>query len=218
MKNIYYLYSRIGGSNYPPIRETRTPFRHSFCSGFINKLEMKEIRLNKWGKYKNAYSALVDDDDYEYLSQFQWNAKSTGSNFYAVRAIIINGKQYNLKMHREIMNTPDGMEVDHIDHNGLNNQKNNLRNCTSRQNRLNVLPRGVSSYIGVSRRTGTTKWFAQVKVNKKTLFLGMFDKEDDAARKRDLFAYKYFGEFTRLNFPELKEQYLAELSLSLCNL
>jgi hypothetical protein len=166
---------------------------------------MKEIRLSQQGKNKGKYVALVDDEDYEYLNQWRWNAKETGSGHYAMSFEFINGKQKNIRMHRLLMNTPTDMDVDHIDHNGLNNQKSNLRNCTKSQNSMNTSPCGVSGYLGVSIRTGTTKYFAQIKVNKKTLFLGMFDDPKEAARVRDKAAIKHFGKFANLNFKDSAE-------------
>src|SRR3990167_10308366 len=103
---------------------------------------MKEIKLTQ-GKI-----TLVDDEDFEYINQWKWhvikNKKQT--HFYAQRSE--NGK--SIRMHRVIMKTPHNKDVDHIDHNGLNNQKNNLRNCTTQENIRNRTSYGKSSYLGVS--------------------------------------------------------------------
>lgn len=88
---------------------------------------MKEIKL------KGGSITYVDDEDYEYLNQFHW-LESYG---YAKRNIMINGKLKSLLMHRVIMKPPVNLVVDHIDHNKLNNQKYNLRNCTSSENVMN---------------------------------------------------------------------------------
>jgi hypothetical protein len=88
---------------------------------------MKEIKIKK------GIVTQVDDEDFEYLNQFQW----FNHYGYVVRMEKINGKNKTIRMHREIMKTPDSLVVDHIDHNTLNNQKSNLRNCSSRENVMN---------------------------------------------------------------------------------
>jgi hypothetical protein len=196
-ENILSLYSIRAGMKIFNSWGVRTALLKPMNFYFIG---MKEIQLSKQGKNKGKYVALVDDEDYDYLNQWRWNAKKVGSSYYAMSFVFINGVQKNIRMHRVLMNTPKGMDVDHIDHNGLNNQKHNLRNCTKSQNSMNMSPHGVSGYLGVSIRTGTTKYFAQIKVNKKTLFLGMFDNPKEAAIIRDNAAKKYFGEFANLNF------------------
>lgn len=95
---------------------------------------MKEIKLTQ-GKV-----VLVDDEDYEYLNQFKWYALKNHRTYYAQRVIQNNYIKRTLKMHRVIMDTPCGLEVDHIDGDGLNNQKCNLRNCTFAENRKNRKP------------------------------------------------------------------------------
>jgi len=90
---------------------------------------MKEIKLTQ-GK-----SAQVDNEDFEYLDQFKWQAHWDGYNWYAVRTVY-NPKRLII-MHRVIMKTPDNLEVDHVNHNGLDCQKNNMRNCTHGENMMN---------------------------------------------------------------------------------
>jgi len=154
---------------------------------------MKEIKLTQ-GKI-----ALIDDEDYGYLNQFKWCADKLGSTFYAKRRLYISIKeQYNIYMHRIIMNAPKGMEVDHIDHNGLNNQKYNLRICTKCQNNRNKLPSGKSKYLGVSAED--IKYKAEIMINHNKIRIGRFTTEEAAARAYDKKAKEYFGEFANLNF------------------
>lgn len=143
--------------------------------------------------------AFVDAKDYYRLAQFQWFASFSGNTFYAVRKY--GGKP--VKMHRWIMNAPDGLVVDHIDHNGLNNCRSNLRLCSHVQNTRNaVCNNGASSkYKGVCRRRKTKKWRAAIKFNKKSYNLGDFTDEIAAAKAYDKKAAEFFGEFACLNFP-----------------
>ena len=109
---------------------------------------MKEIPLTK------GYVAQVDDDMFDYLSQWKWRALRTRYTVYAVRAEYIgNYKTREIRMHRAITDCPAGMFVDHIDHNGLNNQGHNLRVCTLAENSRNiqVKPHLGSRYKGVCR-------------------------------------------------------------------
>jgi hypothetical protein len=152
--------------------------------------------------------ALVDDEDYEWLSKFNWCVhKVNGNNYVAMRGYFPepNGKEKTLLMHRSIMNPPKNMQVDHIDHNSLNNQKANLRICTHRDNQRNRRPRGgTSKYMGVCYYKQTGKFCASIRPNNKTIHLGYFTNEEDAAIVYDEAAKKYYGEFANLNFPIIK--------------
>ena len=144
---------------------------------------------------KNKF-AIVDAADYEWLSGFRWHATCARGRSYA--ATVQGGK--SISMHRLIMNPPPGMVTDHINGNGLDNSRNNLRNCTPEQNRQNTRPRKKSSqYIGVYPRGD--KWYAKIKHQGIVHYLGPFDTEIEAAKARDQKARELFGPYAWLNFP-----------------
>jgi len=150
---------------------------------------MKKINLS--GKHK--LQAIVDNDDYEYLSFFDWYAIETNGKFYAVRS----EKRSIIFMHRVIMKTPEKLVVDHKDGNGLNNQKSNIRNCTIQQNCMNRSLRSDSKtgYKGVSK----TKrgWKARVFHGKKTIYNKTFNNIEDAIKAYKEAAKKAFGDFAK---------------------
>ena len=154
--------------------------------------EIRYIALTK-GKF-----AIVDAADFEWLNQHKWYyCVTSAGGAYAAR----RSKGTNLLMHRVIMQTPKGMVVDHINHNGVDNRRANMRNCTAQQNEYNKPPRG-----GRSRFKGVyphrDKWQAAIKHNGRTHHLGLFKTETEAARARDQKAKQLQGDFAYLNFPE----------------
>jgi hypothetical protein len=162
---------------------------------------MEEIPLTQ-GKV-----ALVDDEDYAWLNQWKWYAKRCKNLFYATRTIHPKGgKHYNLLMHRVVLETPNGVDVDHVDHNGLNNQKFNLRHCTRAENSRNAskAKNRTSPFKGVYLGNGLIR--ASIRVDLKLINIGCFNTHEEAARAYDKKAIEYFGEFAQLNFP--KEDYL----------
>lgn len=145
--------------------------------------------------------AKVDPEDYIWLSQFRWHCKTNTNSIYAVRTITENGKSKRIYMHRLIANTPCHLVCDHINHDGLDNRKKNLRNCTIKQNNANSRSAANSSsrYKGVSWDKRLSKWSASIKVDGKSISLGRFESEISAARAYDQAAKKYFGVFAFLN-------------------
>jgi len=159
---------------------------------------MKLIKLTQ------GMSAMVDDDLFEELNKTKWYAfRNNGGNFYARTGITVGGKHKNVSMHRYILGvTNPKIDVDHRDMNGLNNTRENIRQCTRSQNSTNKLPIKHSSiYKGVFASTGTGKFRARITVNKRPISLGTFANEIDAAKRYDSFASDIFGEFACLNLP-----------------
>lgn len=143
---------------------------------------MKEIPLTQ-GMY-----ALVDDEDYALLSMFHWcvSVARNGRN-YAVRG---SGKT-RVFMHRFVMQTPDDQIVDHLDHNGLNNQKTNLVNCTQSEN----VHRGktYSKYKGVYWDKTYKFYCAQISYKGRRKFIGYYKTENEAAKAYNKVALRIYG-------------------------
>jgi len=153
--------------------------------------------------------AIVDAEDYEALSQYKWYAKKSRGTYYAVRGVRIyeDGECVGVRhvlMHRVITNAPAGMVVDHRNHNGLDNRRENMRVCTREQNSHNQLPyRGTSCrYKGVTKHKKDGVFKANIRYKGKLNYIGRFKDADDAARAYDKAAKKFFGEFAYLNFPD----------------
>jgi len=161
---------------------------------------MKLIPLTQ-GKF-----AMVDDEDYEYLSQFKWQATKSRNTFYATRKTGAKPRQ-GFSMHREILSS--GKITDHKDGNGLNNQRSNLRNATLAQNCQNAarssskIPfKGVDFPIRKDGRKWWTRYRATIDVEKRRIHLGYFKNPISAAMAYDAAALKYHGDFARTNFPK----------------
>ena len=144
-------------------------------------------------------TALVDDADYDALSQFKWFRHSYGYACYR-RGTVKHGTYRTFLMHRVILDAADGQYVDHIDGNPLNNQRSNLRLCTQSENMGNTSARGGSSkYKGVQRPANSITWVAKIGHQGKYYHLGSFQSEVDAALAYNEAAIRLFGEFARLN-------------------
>ena len=154
---------------------------------------MQKIELTQ-GKY-----AIVDDGDFDDLNQFNWCFHNSG---YAVRGVRVSGKVTLQWMHRIITNCPADMDVDHINHDKLDNQKSNLRVCSTSENCHNQQMHSVaktSRFKGVYFDKQANKWRAQIKLNNKNKYLGLFTNEIDAAIAYNNAAIELFGEFAYLN-------------------
>jgi hypothetical protein len=149
---------------------------------------------------------LVDAEDYDRLARHKWHAAESRGRWYAVR----KGNGKTIRLHREVLNVPPGMMCDHRNHDGLDNRKCNLRICTASQNGQNRRPLagGTSRYKGVRLVRATGKWRARICHHGRTIHIGCYDYEADAAIAYDDMAIELFGEFAYLNIqcrPEIKE-------------
>ncbi|OMD76880.1 HNH endonuclease [Paenibacillus odorifer] len=137
--------------------------------------------------------AIVDEEDFEEINKYKWHL----SHEYAARSI----DKRPIFMHRIIMNTPKGMDTDHINHNKLDNRRCNLRICTTKENQHNRKSCKDSSsiYKGVSWDRFTNTWRASIKIDNKRKTIGRFTTEESAAGAYNHFAREYFGSFALLN-------------------
>lgn len=154
---------------------------------------------------KNGTSmwAVVDLVDLSRIEQYRWRAHILPHAIYARGRVLQGGRVVDISMHRFIMEAPAGMDVDHVDHDGLNNRRSNLRMATRSQNIANMLPeRGASSaYKGVCWDAARGRWKAQIRHGVARRQIGRFNSEIEAALAYDAAARETFGEFALVNFP-----------------
>lgn len=147
---------------------------------------------------------IVDAADYKWLNQWKWCALKRPYTFYAIRTIRKpNGKRILILMHRLILGTPEGMDSDHRNGDGLDNRRTNLRICTHQQNCRNrkLVKNNTSGHKGVRWHVQNKKWEAQIAIDGKQVYLGIYDNIDDAIASRQAKEKEVFGEFARLTTP-----------------
>lgn len=155
---------------------------------------MKKIPLSQ-GKF-----ALVDDEDFEKLNAFKWYARKHRKTYYAERHGI-NGSFKRTYLHHAIKMPEGENQIDHKDGNGLNNQKENLRECSHSQNICNQKrTKNKCGFKGIYFDKRRKYFNARVTINKKTYFVGCFKTPEQAASAYDEAAKKYHGEFASTNF------------------
>lgn len=151
--------------------------------------------------------ALVDEEDYPLVSQYKWwlSYPHIQGLFYARTVTYLNGKRREIALHRLIMGFPEGKEIDHINGDGLDNRRSNLRICNRAENMHNSRKQknNKSGYKGVIL-TRSGNWRASIGVNGKCISLGTFYSAIDAAKRYDEEAKKLYGEFAALNFSDEK--------------
>jgi hypothetical protein len=151
----------------------------------------------------NGVVILVDEDDLERLSKFRWFTYKgkTNRTAYAARSDYTTGSRRQISMHRYILGASTHEEVDHINGDGLDNRKQNLRVCSTKENNRNK-PRpknNTTGYKGVSYHARDLVYCAYIRVDRKLKHLGSFKTAEDAALAYNKAALKYFGDFARLN-------------------
>lgn len=145
---------------------------------------------------------VIDDEDNALVAGYKWHARRYRNTFYVVACKYHgNYKQETIYMHRLITRAPKGVLVDHINGDGLDNRRTNLRFCTTQENLRNQhAVRGASRFKGVSWDSNRKKWLSQIRVDGKQIFLARHASEIEAAKNYDTSARHYFGAFARVNF------------------
>lgn len=157
---------------------------------------MKEIPLTR------GYVTIIDDADFEMISKWKWCTLKTKWNVYAIHSVFRVGKRRHVYMHRLLLSAPDNVYVDHIDRNGLNNTRANIRLCSNAQNLWNSGKKknNSSGYKGVSWQKRDRRWRAKIVFHGQRIHIGYFTDVIEAARAYDAKAIELYGEFASPNF------------------
>ena len=162
---------------------------------------MAEIIINS--KKHGTHVVLVDDEDFAELNKFKWHVAKRSNIFYAKRNVNNNGERKTIFLHREIMSKylKKGLLIDHINHNGLDNRKSNLRTATHAQNNQNRTSNlnSTSKYLGVYFYKRSLKWMARISIKNKAIYIGIYANEEDAAKAYNKAALEQYGEYANLN-------------------
>lgn len=170
---------------------------------FLTNMEITHMASNdniKLIPLTQGYSSIVDTEDYDLLIKHKWCVNINKNHKIKYAQSIIRDKF--MSMHRLIMNPPKSILVDHINGNGLDNRKCNLRLCSSMENQRNAKIRKnkISKYKGVDWHVCSNKWRARITINKKLIEIGYYKNEKEAAKAYDTASIKYFASFAKGNF------------------
>ena len=144
-------------------------------------------------------TTLIDNEDFEKVKKYRWRGSTGG---YVRTSWGGKNNYHEVRLHRLIMDAPDGIEVDHINRNPRDNRKSNLRLCDRKQNKANtgIISTNTSGYKGVSLHKG--KWQASIRIDGRLRYLGRYETKEEAAKAYDMVAFEVWGEFASLNKPD----------------
>lgn len=147
---------------------------------------------------------LLDEADLSAVLEHNWYAVRKGNKIYACTTLYDknrSSKRYKLYMHRYLKGAIKGETVDHVNGDGMDNTRCNLRKCSKAENARNseLSASNTSGYKGVTWNKNAKKWLAQLKVDRRHVYIGVFTDILDAAKAYNTAALEHFGEFARLN-------------------
>lgn len=171
-----------------------------------------ECGRHAWSRLDAWAVVLVSPQDVPVLWSRRWQLRFQRGKAYVRYNLKVAGKQTVLYLHRVITNAAGGVQVDHRNRNGLDNQRGNLRSADQVQNNANAVKRSgcTSSFKGVAWDKRSGKWVAYINAEGRRVSIGAFRDEEQAARAYDERARAAFGSFARLNFPIPDLEALAE--------
>jgi len=170
------------------------------CEPQVDAFWMKTFTITR--RNGQAYEVTVDDDTFEQIKHFKWRVQTRRRNAYVTR----HAEKKTIRLHRYVTGASAGQQVDHIDGNGLNNCRSNLRLCDASNNlknqRTRVTPKS-SQFKGVSLNKKSGKYLAYISRQGRMVYLGVFATELEAAHAYDAAALAEYGEFARPNFRQV---------------
>lgn len=179
---------------------------------------MKQIKITR-GRY-----ALVDDEDYERLTKHQWALNPEGNGYAIRKGNKHKGEPRTIQMHREILELVKDKDrnkiIDHINGNGLDNRKCNLRVVTIQKNAFNKVKANgsyTSKYKGVLKRKNKNGWIARIKFNDRHMELGTYYDEELAAAVYNFASRLMFGDFRKENVSNSIFELSIELKIEIYN-
>ena len=166
------------------------------------KIPLRKIRVKgniAHVPLNRGYTAIIDAEDVPLVAGYNWTVRVIRDLRYAYRNERKDGKQRRIHLHQVIAQTPVGMETDHIDGNGLNNRRSNLRHATRSQNSWNTGPKKSNpiGYKGVVKTGRNGPYMATIRANGETYKLGLFDTPEEAHAAYCEAAHRLHGEFAR---------------------
>ena|SRR3990167_8837350 len=156
---------------------------------------------HSWVTLNDGNVCFSSPCDIEKLTERSWYARRDKSTFYAVAATTVDGKRKSIYLHREIFDNPVDRCVDHINGNGLDNRRPNIRLCLHGQNRMNAIkrkPSKYSKYKGVYFNRRTKRWLSIIQAGGESFFLGYFGSENDAKIAHQKAMLIHHKEFARM--------------------
>ena len=163
-------------------------------------IDGKEVTMLMTG----GRTVTIDIGDFPLAAQYRWSSDCG----YPQTAIRVDGRQVKMRLHRLLLDAPDGKVVDHRDGDPGNCRRTNLRICTQRENVYNTrrTSQNTTGWKGVQRHKASATYFVQIKMRGIQHRVGKFDTPEEAARGYDFLARSFFGQFARLNFQDNEEE------------